>query len=290
MTPGEMQLGGTIGPNGDVFRMTINFDKVPAYIRREIDPPRSVVSKGARGRSVKRIQEWLNFHNCRTGVDGQFGPATAECVKDFQRSKRRSVTGKVDTELWNLLVKPMTAALKAPTGAGDQTLQQTVLAVAEQHVSQHPVEIGGANRGPWVRLYCQGNDGRHWAWCAGFVTLVMHQAYFYRDVRPPIRGSVSCDTLAAQAKEAGLFVAERELTSGRRSWSEFDAACIFLRRRTATDWTHTGIATSGVGAPDELVFSTIEGNTNDEGVREGFEACRRKRGVAGGAYDFIAFS
>ena len=118
----------------------------------------------------------------------------------------------------------------------------------------------------------------------------MQQAYFYRGARPPIKGSVSCDTLAAQAKAAGLFVAERDITTGRRAWTDFDAACIFLRRRTSDDWTHTGIATAGTGARRELVFSTVEGNTNDEGIREGFEACRRKRGVAAGEYDFVAFT
>ncbi len=269
--------------------MSINFDKVPGYIRREIDAPRETVKRGARNQTVKRIQEWLNFHNCRTGIDGDFGPATEACVKDFQRKKRKTPTGKVDADLWHLLVKPMTTALKVPANFEHLAAQDAVLAVANQHVEQHPVEIGGANCGPWVRLYCKGNDGRDWAWCAGFVTLIMQQAYFYRGARPPIAGSVSCDTLAAQAKEAGLFVSERDITAGRRSWDEFDAACIFLHRRTSTDWTHTGIATAGTGAPQDLVFSTIEGNTNDEGVREGFEACRRKRAVAGGNYDFIAF-
>ena len=270
--------------------MGINFDKVPAYIRREIDAPSETIGRGTRGQAVRRIQEGLNFHDCRTSIDGDFGPATEDCVKDFQRMKRKSPSGQVDANLWNLLVKPMTTALKAPTVTAGMSAQQAVLAVANQHVDQHPVEIGGANCGPWVRLYCQGNDGRHWAWCAGFVTLIMQQAYFYLDRRPPIKGSVSCDSLAAQAKEAGLFVGERELTSGRRSWSAFDAACVFLRRRTSTDWTHTGIAFGGFGEPAELAFSTIEGNTNDEGVREGFEACRRKRGVVGSHYDFIAFA
>ena len=270
--------------------MTINFDKVPAYIRREIDPPASPVVRDARNKTVGRIQEWLNFHDFRTGIDGDFGPATEACVKDFQRAKGKAASGKVDQATWELLVKPMTTALKAPTGVARMSAQAAVLAVANQHVEQHPIEIGGANRGPWVRLYCGGNDGRDWAWCAGFVTLVMQQAYFYRDARPPIRGSVSCDSLAAQAKEAGLFIPEREVSSGRKPWQEMGAACIFLRRRTDSDWTHTGIATDGTGEPRELVFSTIEGNTNDEGSREGFEACRRKRGVAGGNYDFIAFT
>ena len=269
--------------------MAINFDKVPAYIRREIDAPDAPVARGARNKTVQRIQEWLNYHAFRTGVDGDFGPATQACVRDFQRANGKAATGKVDAATWNLLVSPMVTALKAPPNVEQMTAQEAVLAVASQHVDQHPVEIGGANCGPWVRLYCEGNDGRHWAWCAGFVTFIMQQAYFYRDDKPPIKGSVSCDTLAAQAKAAGLFVPHQEISSGRRPWVDFGAAAIFLRRRTATDWTHTGIATQGTGAPAELVFSTIEGNTNDEGVREGFEACRRRRSVTGSNYDFIAF-
>lgn len=271
--------------------MAINFDKVPRYIRREIDPPAAPVKAGDKNLTVKRIQEWLNFHNCRTGIDGDFGGATEACVKDFQRLKNKSPTGKVDAALWAMLVKPMTDSLREPADLSSMTPQQAVFAVATQHVDQHPVEIGGANRGPWVRLYCEGNDGPAWAWCAGFATMVMQQAYFYLGQKAPIKGSVSCDTLAAQAKAAGLFVDERELTSGRRKWSEFGAACIFLSRRTSTDWVHAGIAFQGQGQPAELVFSTIEGNTNDEGSREGFEACRRKRAVAGRSdYDFIAFS
>ena len=269
--------------------MAIDFNKVPGYIRREIDPPTKTIEQGTRNLTVRQIQEWLNFHQCRTGIDGDFGPATAACVKDFQRMKRKPGTGKVDKSTWNLLVKPMRTALEAPAGVNNMAAQQAVLAVARQHVEQHPIEIGGANCGPWVRLYCEGNDGRQWAWCAGFVSLIMHQAYFYRDAKAPIKGSVSCDILAAQAKTAGLFRAEREITSGRRDWSEFGDACIFLRRRTSTHWTHTGIATSGTGSPSQLVFDTIEGNTNDEGVREGFEACRRKRSVGSANYDFIAF-
>jgi hypothetical protein len=270
--------------------MAIDFKKVPSYIRREIEPPSKTVVQGAKNLTVKRIQEWLNFHHCRTGIDADFGPATAACVKDFQRMNNIPSTGKVDEATWNLLVKPMRTALQAPAGVENMQPQQAVLAVANQHVEQHPIEIGGANCGPWVRLYCEGNDGRQWAWCAGFVSLIMHQAYFYRDAKSPIKGSVSCDTLAAQAQAAGLFVAEKEITSGRTDWSIFGDACIFLRRRTSTDWTHTGIATGGTGNPKELVFDTIEGNTNDEGVREGFEACRRKRSVAASNYDFIAFA
>lgn len=267
----------------------INFKKVPRYIRREIDPPGKTLNLGMKNNSVKQVQEWLNFHKCRTVIDGDYGPATAACVSDFQKLMRRKQTGQVDNATWNLLVKPFRKALKAPTGIKNLTAPEALRAVAEQHIEQHPIEIGGDNCGPWVRLYCEGNDGRQWAWCAGFVSLIMQQAYFYRQQKSPIRGSVSCDTLAAQAKSSNLFFAGRKITSTNYNWNHFGGCCVFLRRRTPTDWTHTGFATYGIGESKDLVFSTIEGNTNDEGVREGFEACRRKRGVKSGKYDFIAF-
>ena len=119
--------------------------------------------------------------------------------------------------------------------------------------------------------------------------MIMHQAHFYQGVKSPIKGSVSCDSLAAQAKAAGLFVSGRDVARGDVPWSALGESCIFLRRRTSTDWTHTGIALDASGPANALVFSTIEGNTNDEGSREGYEACRRKRGLGSGGYDFITF-
>jgi hypothetical protein len=55
-------------------------------------------------------------------------------------------------------------------------------------------------------------------------------------------------------------------------------------RRTATDWTHTGLVTASAAE----VFDTIEGNTNDDGNREGFEVCSRSRGYQD--KDFIRLS
>ncbi|MEJ2258733.1 MAG: peptidoglycan-binding domain-containing protein [Woeseiaceae bacterium] len=243
---------------------------------------------GAKNLTVKRIQEWLNYHQFRTGVDSDFGPATAECIRDFQAANGVATSGKVTAETWKLLVKPMRDALEVPDIA-ELSAPEAVLAVAERHITRHPIEIGGPNCGPWVRLYCKGNDGLSWAWCAGFVTLVMQQAYFYRQEKPPIEGSVSCDSLAAQAKRANLFVSRSDLSSGRTDWDALGACCIFLRRRTTTDWTHTGFAMSGHGQGRQIVFSTIEGNTNDEGSREGFEACRRTRSLNSSHYDFIRF-
>ncbi len=88
----------------------------------------------------------------------------------------------------------------------------------------------------------------------------------------PITPSFSCDALAASAKAKGRFVSRDE--SGPGSF--------FLVRNTPTDWTHTGIVVSAGGE----TFKTIEGNTNDDGSREGFEVCARTRGFSD-KMDFI---
>ncbi len=262
--------------------MKIDFNKVPRYIRREIDYPGAQIRKGDRKRAVQQVQEWLNYHQCRTLIDSDFGPATEACVRQFQGNSGLPQSGRVNRETWNALVGPMKTALLAPDDIESMTDPQAVRAAANQHLAQHPVEIGGQNRGPWVRLYCAGNDGKEWAWCAGFVSMIMHQAYFYRGRKPPIEGSVSCDVLAAQAKQAAMFIPGKSVQRNQFNWRQFDECCIFLRRRVTSDWTHTGFGLDR----DRQVFMTIEGNTNDEGEREGYEACSRTRSIDGD-YDFI---
>lgn len=264
--------------------MIQDFNKVPGYVRKEIDFPGKTVMKGNRSSSTKQIQEWLNYHGFRTGIDQDYGPATEECVRDFQRAKGLSISGKVTQQTWEALVEPMKYALQAPEGIETMNDSLAVRAAAEQHLSRRPVEIGGENCGPWVRLYCKGNDGKHWAWCAGFVSMIMHQAFFYRGLETPFEGSVSCDLLATQAKQANRFVSGKDVAKNDFNWENFNGCCVFLRRRTSGDWTHTGF---GLDLKSSA-FSTIEGNTNDEGVREGFEACSRKRSITGD-YDFIMF-
>jgi len=270
--------------------MPIDFERIPTYIRRELQQADQLIERDESGMRVKRVQEGLNYHGFRTGIDASFGPATEACVKDFQAARGLSETGKVDPVAWEELVRPIRDALREPADIAQLSPSEAVRVVAEQHLAQHPVEIGGDNRGPWVRLYCEGNDGPSWAWCAGFVSMVMHQGYFYLGKDAPIAGSVSCDTLASQARERRLFVAEDRVRTGRVDWQSMGACRIFLLRRTSTDWSHTGFALDSSGVGEQRVFRTIEGNTNDEGRREGFEACRRTRSVAQRRYDFITLA
>lgn len=221
------------------------------------------------------MQEWLTINGFGTSVDGNFGDATKTCVINFQKSKGLPQTGKVDQQTWDHLTVSLNKALAPIEFPANIQLPDAILRVAKQHLAQHPVEVGGQNRGPWVRVYMDGKEGPDWLWCAGFITFVMKQACTQFDRPMPIKGSVSCDILASQAKEAGLFVKGTQIANGSVTWAGLGAAQVFLVRRTSNDWNHTGFSFDGA----QTVFSTIEGNTDEGGSRNGFEVARRTRSV-----------
>lgn len=245
-----------------------------SHIRREVEYKGDVDRTSNRALS-KRVQEWLCLHNRQVVIDGDFGPVTEDAVASFQTDVGLNATGVVDEESHFALVGPMLLALEMQIDASIPFGEAT-LAFANAHLAQHPREVGGANRGPWVRLYMNGKDGPDWLWCAGFVTFCMKQAAEALEVSMPIKGSFSCDSLAAQAKEAGIFLSERSAEP-----EDITPGSIFLSRRTSFDWTHTGL----VSDARDTLFKTIEGNTNDEGSRNGYEVCARSRGYS--KKDFI---
>lgn len=248
--------------------------ELSSWARKEVEFKHDLVS-GMRGKEVKRVQEWLNLHGFGVVIDSSYGPVTARSLERFQDDRGLPETGEVDEPTFNALVEPMQEVLKQRLNASISP-KSALLEYARAHLAVHPVEVGGQNCGPWVRLYMKGHEGRAMPWCAGFVTFLLKQATQSLQIDMPVRGSGSCDSLAAQAKAAGLFLRE----------SEADAASvvpgsIFLVRRTSTDWTHTGLVTNA----SESAFDTIEGNTNDDGDREGYEVCTRSRGYS--KKDFI---
>ncbi len=235
--------------------------------------------KGMKGKKVRLIQEWLCLHGYHIVIDGDFGDATDAAVRQFQKDKKLRIDGIVERKTFDRLVLPMTKALEE-ISPGKKGLGQMVVAYAEQHLEQHPLEVGGQNKGPWVRLYMQGNEGSDWPWCAGFVSFVLKQACKGLNVSPPIKTSFSCDSLAATAKDRGLFLKE----SDAMQKDAIAPGSLFLVRRTSTDWVHTGVVLSA----ESNIFHTIEGNTNDDGDREGYEVCRRIRNYE--SKDFIVFA
>ncbi|MGO3183084.1 MAG: N-acetylmuramidase domain-containing protein [Aequorivita sp.] len=63
-----------------------------------------LLKKGASGMAVRRLQEMLNKVDHQLTIDGDFGPATANAVKDFQGKNGLNADGVVFTETWNVLI------------------------------------------------------------------------------------------------------------------------------------------------------------------------------------------
>jgi len=236
------------------------------------------IHEGSSGRRARLVQEWLCLHDLRVVVDGQYGPATAAAVRQFQNRHQLSSTGNVNQATFQALVEPLIKAREPVPATGG--IGRMVVAYAKRHLAQRPREVGGQNMGPWVRLYMKGNEGSPWPWCAGFVSFVVRQAVDTVAAPMPFRPTFSCDLLAADARQRGSLVSDRQLDSA----SDIPVGSVFLNRRVGGDWTHTGIVI-GVAAD---TFETIEGNTNDAGDREGYEVCRRVRGLKD--KDFVVYA
>lgn len=224
-----------------------------------------VCRRGERGQDVRRIQEWLSLQGFAVAIDGDFGAATEAALKRFQAKAGLTVTGVGDAVTFDWLVAPLKAAV-APLPTQGRSLGSRVVACATQHLRQRPRELGGEPLGPWVRLYMEGHEGRAFPWSAGFATFCLQQAAKSLGVPMPVGRSLSCDTLGTFAREKGRLVT----TPPDRT--RIHPGCLFLRRRTATDWEHAGIVTE----VDEETFQTIEVNG---------EVCARTRGFA--KMDFV---
>lgn len=227
------------------------------------------IASGATGRQARLVQEWLSLQGFKVSVDGQFGPATEVAVRAFQKARGLQTGGVVNGTTFAALVAPMVAAL-APINPGSRSLGPLTLAYAKQHLAQSPREVGGENMGPWVRLYMKGNEGMSQPWCAGFVSFCIEQACRALGITPPFVLSASCTTLANTARRSGRIVAEDALADP----SVLPPGTLFVHRKSADQWSHAGLVEKATAE----WLTTIEGNTNDEGSREGFEVCRRTRG------------
>ncbi len=254
--------------------MPVEIDSIPfGWVRDELRLEQPT-ARGDRGRVVRRVQEWLTLNGVAVVIDGIFGPATQYAVRRFQSYRELPKTGAVDETTFAELTRPMLRALAAPS-TSPSSCSAGIVAAARQHRRERPREVGGANRGPWVRVYMEGADGPDLPWCAGFASFMVRQAAWHAGVELPIRTSFSCDVLSHDAREQGRFVPETDIVEGHTSLEALPRGSFFVQRRSDDDWNHVGIIISAMGT----VMETIEGNTNDGGSREGTEVCRRIRNL-----------
>jgi lysozyme family protein len=231
--------------------------------------------------ATRHVQEWLNIHDCVTSIDGDFGVSTQTQLRRFQLEAGREPTGELDAETWALLTAPMRSALAMIDHGAAPSLESAVLNVAKQHIAERPVEVGGNNRGPWVRLYMRGREGKDQKWCAGFTCLIVAQAARDLNIDMPFPRQVGVDALVGDAKDTGRYIKESEAGDSTTRKSKIPPGSLFVVRRTSSDWTHVGI----VLALKSTTFDTYEGNTGGDGGTDGANARRGNRSY--GKKDFL---
>lgn len=137
-------------------------------------------------------------------------------------------------------------------------------------------EEGGNNRGQMVEVFLRSvglEEGE--PWCAAFVHHVGKAALYDARIERsswPLPATASCTVLAGHARANGL------------DRTDPMAGDVFVQyRKELKRYGHTGIVigvekcTIGKQGFAEWVVTTIEGNTNDAGSREGDSVMRKTR-------------
>jgi len=231
-------------------------------------------------KDTMKIQSWLTLFSMwnvnavtATGIDGDFGSATDQAIKNFQKIKGLTQNGVVDQQTFDLLCESMQKAFEGNVSGNG--LRQLIVNTANNHLKNHPFELvinNQSNTGPWVRAYMDGNEGTPWFWCMGFVQTIIDQAasILGKNFKTLMPLTYSCDVVGTIGLQKGLLT---RYTAVRNDPSIVKAGDIFLLQKAANDWIHTGIITS-IGAD---TFETIEGNTNNGGSSNGNAVLKRVR-------------
>src|ERR1041385_6203325 len=251
-----------------------------------------MLKSGSRGDAVRLAQEWLCLSGIPVALDSRFGPATEQAVREFQsRSGILAVTGAIDPVTFGMLVRPMIEALRLITvPAGERpSLADLVITYAQQHLQQKAKEVGGQNRGPWVRMYLKGHERTDdamatskWAWCAGFASTVIHQAAQTLGVAAPFDYDWNCTGLADKARTSKRFVRGSAVRANPNRIA-LGSLMLIQRKSNPKHYHHTGIV---VQVGDGFV-KTIEGNSTEENdtVPYGHEVAVVRRAMSG--LDFV---
>lgn len=230
--------------------------------RTELDFPLAPMKIGAKGRDVRRIQEWLCLHGAGVLIDGDFGPATERAVREFAPASQ----GVVDRVTWQALTLPLqqVTTMSVPAGFGN-----AVVALGRGWLDAKAREVGGDNRGPWVRQACRGFEV---AWCQGFASTLYAGAARALGQESPmdlVLDGIWClfvPRMVTEARAKGLF------RSGASN-PDLPPGSMFFLRGGQYGYSHVGIVVRQQGDTIE----TIEGNTNDDGSANGYEVARRFR-------------
>lgn len=255
--------------------------------------------KGSGGQAVEYAQALLNYAlgwhpplKPILGVDGDFGGGTEDGVSLFQYRFGLPITGKIDEADWRMLERFYPTSTQAPFHDGGPTQlfpaniyplalvgmqlnepQKTLPSFARPYLGAR--ETGNNRMGTDERMreifeaddLAPGGETDGYAWCAAFVSLCVQKL------------------VAAYPLHYSGVTAPREPSVSRflNNWATHQKCLIFKPSSKVISpqagdivvytFSHIGIVESLA----DRIATTIEGNTNDEGSREGYEVANRDR-------------
>jgi hypothetical protein len=150
------------------------------------------LKKGNQGPDVTSLQKLLTNRGYPVGISGDFGSETYRAVRAFQAQNLDQlgqplvVDGQVGPLTWWSLTNPKPIIITPsavdyttlpPPEAGGSAIARAALATAIGELKAGAGEIGGNNRGVWVKKYlAPANLPEGNAWCASFVSWCFLQA------------------------------------------------------------------------------------------------------------------
>ena len=251
-----------------------------------MDYPGRIIKKGEKDLEVvKLIQQQLVVKGFGPlDIDGDFGTYTETAVKDFQALSRDAngipllIDGKVGAITWSVL-------FSVPVGVPDPAYQPSAVVAKALEIAKSQSGVledpPGSNRGPQVEAYlkragCSPGD----PWCASFVYWCFDEAAQALHLQNLLPRTGSCMTHWSDTK--GRKTTARQATNNPSLVKPGDVFII-----NHGNWKgHTGMVT----AVGDGYITTVEGNTNISGSREGLGVAVLKRKINSISAGFIDYS
>jgi hypothetical protein len=246
--------------------------------------PNRLIVKGEKDiKIVKAIQNKLNAVGCGPiDTDGDFGNKTLSAVKLFQSTRKDAkgypliVDGKIGAITWEALFGSVNVSDQQT--ASDAFLRELIL-IAEGEVGTMEVPLG-SNRGPKIKQYLNSvglNEGN--PWCASFIYYCAQKAASKLGNPNPVYKTGGC--LSHWNNTTGIKVKAKD---AQDNVSLVKVGSIFIMDHGGGKG-HTGIITSREGG----FINTIEGNSNDNGSREGLGVFTLQRKITNISKGFIIY-
>ncbi len=246
--------------------------------------PNRIIQKGEANKTiVKAIQNKLNNVGCGPLVtDGDFGNKTLSAVRLFQATRKDKsgnpliIDGKIGAITWEALFGEASVTLveKAPN-----TLLEELIATAKKEigVTEKPL---GSNGGTQVEAYLASvNLSKGNPWCAAFVYYCAQKAAAKLSKTNPLVKTGHCLTHWNNTAGKKVIMSDAVNNNGL-----IKVGSIFIMS-FGGGRGHTGIVTK----VDAGYIETIEGNSNNNGSREGIAVVTLRRKINSVQKGFIIY-